>query len=376
MTDCGTPDYTGVWYGEYDPATKNLIPQVQAGLAEAALEDLRLAIDEPGTELDPYEQAIRTDVVAVVLTLAAASATPWREVGREQDATALAVVPVASAGRSFGVLSLYTARPGAFGVREQAVLGDLGDLLGYAYLSFERQTTLLADTSIELEFAVRDEACSFVALTATTPATCTLDAVVAPSDGPVLVYVTVTGAAPAQVRDHAAAIPAIEAVRLVREYDDSIQWELALAATAPSMLTTLAAHGATVRSLEAAAGEATVVAEVAATADVGAIVDALQAVVPESEVVAKRTQNRPIRTVRGLQADLTERLTDKQRAALREAYTAGYFERPRHDRIRTRRGDGRLLVDVPPALGRRARQTGRATARISRRTGHSTGTPA
>lgn len=322
--------YTGIWYGDYDPATNSITPRAQAGLAQSALEELHITVEKPETEPNPYEQAIRTEDVAVVPTLGAAAAAPWRDVGREQGATAMAVAPVTAGVRTFGMLTVYTARPDAFGAREQAVLADLGALLGHAYLALERKATLLADTSVELELTVRDEACPFVALTTRTPATCTLDDVVAPPDGPVLVYVTVTDATSEQVRDGTAALPAIEAAREVRTYDDGVQWELALASTEPSMLTTLAEHGAVVQSLEAADGEATVVAELTATTDFGAVVAALQAVFPETEVVAKRTHDRPVRTVRGLRAELAERLTDKQFAALREAYAAGYFERPRH----------------------------------------------
>jgi hypothetical protein len=94
-------------------------------------------------------------------------------------------------------------------------------------------------------------------------------------------------------------------------------------------MTKLLDYGATVTTDVAEAGEERVVAEVAPEADTHTISSAIQAAYPDTVFVAKRSIDRPVRSITVTQDTFEDVLTDRQREVLELAYRAGYFASPR-----------------------------------------------
>ncbi|WP_010612695.1 helix-turn-helix domain-containing protein, partial [Halococcus hamelinensis] len=84
-----------------------------------------------------------------------------------------------------------------------------------------------------------------------------------------------------------------------------------------------------VRRLTSEDGEARLVCEVAADTDVRRVVDAFEAAYPGTALLSKRAVELPVGTEAGFRQAVDDRLTEKQRAAVRAAFFAGYYDWPR-----------------------------------------------
>ncbi|AQL41236.1 hypothetical protein BV210_00260 [Halorientalis sp. IM1011] len=149
----------------YDPTTDTLVPRTGAGDHDRldVVEALGSAPDELGRE------AIRTRGVEVVGNLRASDRLDaWESAAFECGARSLAVIPITFEDRIYGLLSVFAARPNAFDEREKTVLGELGDTLGYALDTIEREereqllTTLQASTRELIDAESRPEVCERV----------------------------------------------------------------------------------------------------------------------------------------------------------------------------------------------------------------------
>ena len=75
-----------------------------------------------------------------------------------------AVIPLVYKDTVYDVLVVYSSRANAFGVREQAVLQELGKTTGLGINAVERKKTLLTDTVVEIEFEIADKDLFFAAV--------------------------------------------------------------------------------------------------------------------------------------------------------------------------------------------------------------------
>jgi PAS domain S-box-containing protein len=311
--------YVGAWVGATDPGDPRIRPNEWAGLSgeggavtvetaaiEAAMdgETPRVVGGEFSDDvLGPFDRSALADV---------------RSAG---------IVPLAYGETTYGVLVVFTDRATAFGDRERTLLADLGARIGHAVTAIERRTLLLADTVVELEFSCTDDGAFLVAATRQHDCACTLEAVVPVSETALLFYVTLTDAPPDPFLDAAMTADGVVDARYIREYDDRSLLEFTVEGNSPAL--TLTERGATIRSAVVESGEATLGAEIALETDVRSVVEGLQAEFPDTDLRAKQAVDQPVETVAEFQDSLAEKLTDKQRAALRAAYFAGYFDWPR-----------------------------------------------
>jgi PAS domain S-box-containing protein len=312
--------YLGAWIGETDPGDPRVRPREWAGLpaggdgpveVQSATLETALAAGEPRVT----GGAFAPDVVG-----------PFEETGAEA-ARAAGAVPLAYGETTYGVLVVFTDRGTAFGDRERTLLGDLGARIGHAVTAIERRNLLLADTVVELEFECADDDAFLVAATRRHACSCTLEAVVPVSEESLLFYVTLSDARPDPFLDTATEVEGVADARYIREYGDRSLLEFTVEGSSPAL--TLTELGATIRAAVVETGTATLRAEIAREADVRSVVEGLQAAFPETSLRAKQAVDQPVETVAEFQATLAEKLTDKQRAALRAAYFAGYFDWPR-----------------------------------------------
>lgn len=243
------------------------------------------------------------------------------------SARTAAVIPLAYGETTYGALVVFTERKTAFGDRERTLLSDLGDRIGHTITAIERRNLLLADTVVELEFECTDRNSFLVDATAEHDCICTIQAVVPVAEGSLLFYTMLSGAPPDAFLDTATAPSGVIDGRYVREHDDRSLLELTVEGNSPAL--TLTEIGATIREGTADAGTLTLRTEVAQDTGVRSVVEGVQTTFPQTNLRAKQAIDRAVETVEDFQDSLTERLTDKQHAALRAAYFAGYFDWPR-----------------------------------------------
>jgi PAS domain-containing protein len=246
------------------------------------------------------------------------------------------VVPLVHGRTVYGALGLYTDRM-EIPDREQAVLRELGETVGYAIDAVETRQLLSAEEVVELDLESRDPDAPLVAATAATAGKVEVTALVPQGDGTHVAYVRVPEGDPATVRDRLAT-GSDATVRTIRggsdtseseredEDDDALlEWRL----TGDSLLGTLAAEGAHVTRAAGAGGAVAYEVELPTQGEVRSLVDRVHDRFPETDVLAKRERSHPIETGDLPDEAVLDELTDRQREALEVAYRAGYFGWPR-----------------------------------------------
>jgi PAS domain S-box-containing protein len=312
--------YLAAWIGGTAPGDPQLRPREGAG---AAIVD-----DSPFTiDAGVLSSALETDHPRVAGGEFSADVAGPFDPEDVSDARAVGVVPLAYGETTYGLLVVFTDRGTAFGDRERTLLSDLGAHVGHAITAIERRNLLLADTVVELEFNCTDRGAFLVSATAAHECTCSIEAVVPVSEDSLLFYATLSNASPDAFLDTATAAPGVTDGRYIREYDDRSLLEFTVEGSSPAL--TLTELSATIREGVAAAGTQTLRAEISQEMSVRSVVEGLQASFPDTALRAKQAVDRPVETVADFQDSLAETLTDKQRAALRAAYFAGYFDWPR-----------------------------------------------
>jgi PAS domain S-box-containing protein len=312
--------YVGAWIGGTDPGDPRLHPREWAG-------PKREGTDPVGVETPAVETALETGEPRVTGGDFAPDVVGPFDAEEVGGVRAAGVVPLAYGETTYGALVVFTDRPTAFGDRERTLLSDLGARIGHAVTAIERRNLLLADTVIELEFGCTDDGAFLVDATRQHGCSCTLEAVVPVSESSLLFYVTLSDAQPDAFLDTSMADDGVADARYIREYSDRSLLEFTVEGDSPAL--TLTDLGATIRSAVVESGEATYRAEIAGEGDVRAVVEGLQAEFPATDLRAKHAVDQSVETVAEFQDTLAETLTDKQRAALRAAYFAGYFDWPR-----------------------------------------------
>ncbi|WP_335998941.1 PAS domain S-box protein [Halorientalis halophila] len=121
---------------QYDPATDSLRPRSGASDGDG----LETISTVGASEHEPAREALRTGSVQVVANLRAGdSLSAWETAAFRCGVRSLAVIPVVFEDTTYCLLTVFADRPDAFDEREEAVLGELGETLGYALASIERE---------------------------------------------------------------------------------------------------------------------------------------------------------------------------------------------------------------------------------------------
>lgn len=184
-------------------------------------------------------------------------------------------------------------------------------------------------TTVELIFEVGDESCFFVAASGVLECRVVGEEAIHRTDGSVLEYFTV--AAPAhEVLDAAEAFDGVESARVVDEYDGECLLELVSDGDC-CVSGTLADTRAVVTGLHAEDGEGVVTAELYDHGNVRAVVEAMRETYPGTELRSKAERDRRRFPSSGPEstARLLDRLTTRQRDAVRTAVRGGYLAWPR-----------------------------------------------
>ncbi len=315
--------YRFAWIGERDSETGNIATKINAGIDDGTSQ-----LFEEAEESDwerPTSEVLRTGELVIINDIGTDDRFPeWvqQSIADTEIRSGLAV-PLSYGQTVYGVLVVYAARTDAFSGREAAGFEALGELVGFVIDAVESKRLLFADRVIELEFRVTDERSFFVTLSKEFDATCVLEEMIPGENGTLLEYGRIEGIPMDTVLELGEESDHIQRIRAI---DDTL-FELTIEGASPVL--TLSELGASVTEAVVESGAGRIVVELPADANVRNVVETFETRFPASELVGKREREQSAKTVDELRADLENELTERQLAALRAAFVAGYFDWPR-----------------------------------------------
>jgi PAS domain S-box-containing protein len=304
--------YEAAYLGEIEPTTGEISISAQAG-SQAVVD----ATDVTALLSEPVEQR----------ATGATFRNDLGDHGAPDDIESFAAVPIGHESTQYGVLGIVTDRDDAFGDHEQAVLEQLGEVVGHAIATSERQRALLSDEIIELSFQIEDvfERCGMEPV----DGRITYTRSVPVGDGGFLVYGTASG-------------KAIWAVEAVVESEAASRWEsltilgtdngltrFELTASEHPVLSTVSAQAGYIHESVIEDGNLYLTFHFAPNADIQQVIDGVKTAYPEATLLTRSRTVRPDQQLHPPMEVLSERLTDRQLAALEAAYGAGFFNWPR-----------------------------------------------
>jgi predicted DNA binding protein len=327
----GTELFPLAFVAERDPTGAGIRVTTTVGEREGILEHVRAAAERGA---GPEWAALEDGEPQIVDDLPASDWVP-EPIRRSAFAAGLqsvVAVPLTYGETVHGVLAVYSTRPEAFTDRARDGFVALGAVVGFAITAARQRNLILSDTFVELTFRVEGSGSVLATVSADLDCTLTVEGVVPVTDDRLFCYVTVSGASADAV---ARAVAEGEreltggeaATRAIYDHDDEGLVEVRLTGESPLVL--LSGAGAAVSEATLDEGSGRIVVAVAPDDDVRALASRIADAVPGSELVAKRQRERAVETVQEFRNVLHDRLTDRQRTALRTAYYGDYFESPR-----------------------------------------------
>jgi len=315
--------YAFAWIAEVDPSTGEVTPRAEAGV-ETFLEEVELSADpdDPGGR-GPAGETFRTGELRASRDVFDDPAfEPWREHAERYGFRSFAAIPVVREGTLYGVIGLHSERAGAFGETERGIVGQLGGIVGHAIAAVERKQALMGDEVVELEFHTPDIFDALGADDAATDGTITFGRTIHVGDGEHLSFGRVTGEAAEALPALAETIPHWTDVTL-RENGFELRF------SDPPVFSVVASMGGAIREAEIEDGDYHMTLHLPPGAEVRRVIDAVLESYPSTEMVTRRQVERARDSADRVDRALAEDLTDRQRAVLRTAYHAGFFEWPR-----------------------------------------------
>ncbi|NUB93918.1 helix-turn-helix domain-containing protein [Haloterrigena sp. SYSU A121-1] len=316
--------YCGAWIAERT-GEGSLAFRTGAGDVDAYL-DRAKELEEGHAYL--VQQAAETGEIQTATRIPTSDSMPESlcRAARTDGVRSAIAVPISHNDSVYGVLTVLADREDAFGEGERAGFGLLGETIGFTIMAVKNRQLLFADTVVELEFRIDGGNTFSFDLSERYGCTVSLEWAGTTADGRTVQYVTIDGLDGETVLEEAEAHPSIENCRLIHDGGENCTIEIRLA---KSGVRTLANHGATFREVTVDDGVGTCLIEVSQDANVREIAKALTVIYENTELVARREIDRPVRTAAQRRDRIFDQLTDRQLTTLRLAYYSGFFEWPR-----------------------------------------------
>jgi hypothetical protein len=305
--------YTLAWIGAPDIPGQRLVTHASAG-GTSDLADLELSLDGDS----PVAQAARDGELRVA---DGDAGWPLDEAACE----AVMAVPVTYRDTGYGVLAVCARDADAFDERERVVLAALGRLLGTAMNAHESKELLSASRVVQAEYAISDPSFLLNDVSRRSGTRLDFEGSVYREDDALLLFFTGEGDPGPTVeaaRDHDGMVSA----NCVAEYGDEYLLELVVA---DPLVSELAEYGARVTELTVADGTTRLTVSHPHETNARSVFDVLSERFDGVELRSYRKRDPPGGTRAQFAAKLESRLTERQLTALRKAYHAGYFDRPR-----------------------------------------------
>ncbi|WP_123536029.1 bacterio-opsin activator domain-containing protein [Halosimplex salinum] len=324
-----TDPYAFAWIGQPDLAAERLEAAAWNGDVPAladAVEGLSLDRSAAREAADPAALALDDESIQIVGDLADAPEGSVHAAAHDAGLGSMIAVPLTYKDASYGVLCVYAPTTDAFADREQVVLGALGRAVANAVNAIESGRILSTDRVVELEFTVQDADLLFGRLSAQTDAALELTGSVHESDGSVRLYVTASGADPADVESVLGDDDTVSEVSIIADHGGDVLFE---AVVDDSLVELLADHGAVTRSVTAEDGLVRYTIELPYEGEARELFELVSDRYQGTDLVGYHEHERPVRTRQEFREAVTDRFTDRQETAIRTAYLGGFFEWPR-----------------------------------------------
>jgi len=324
----GDDRYTYAWIGEYDLETDQVTPRAKAGLGadvtvdrsvsltdrysaetlEAVIDRHQVAVEAPTETVDESDTNLRYATESVA------------------DTGTVVLVPIIHNEVLYDVLIVYSSDHTSVGHREQDVLAELGETIGYALRTAEQRRALVGDADTEVVFEIECDTEHLIRLSAAADCTVTVESLSTRSDGRLRQFVLVEGADQATFMNHAERMGVDEPTVLV-ERDDC--FVATLTTDRSRVVDCIAEQGISLTEFSATAGHGRISMTVPDSTDIRPLAELLTSTFSRAELRAKRQLDTPADTPQGFREQLEETLTDRQHETLQAAYHAGFFAWPR-----------------------------------------------
>jgi len=325
-----TDSFLCAWIGAPDSESERLRVRTEAGPDEM-VDEMPLALPASDIETDaarsPPIRALRTGQVQTRQHAASGPANDeWCAHAQRYGYGSLASVPVAEGGSPYGVLTVHAERPHGFVGEEGKAVVHLGEMLGHAIGAVEREQALAGDAVVELTLRIRNALAEYDIAEAP-PDPVLLHDFVRAGDSEVIAFGTTSQAALSETRELADALPNCKSVTVTDDGAGDVAFEAEYSAF--PLVSQITALGGRIDQFLLDGVDVRVTAYFAPEVDLSRVVDAVTDRYPSADLVSKRETMRPEQAGTAVGESVTADLTDRQREALRTAYLAGYFERPR-----------------------------------------------
>ncbi|SNR40937.1 bacterio-opsin activator domain-containing protein [Halorubrum vacuolatum] len=311
------PGYMGGWIGSVSPTTGELELTAASGIP----------IDPPATyPLSETPEAVQQAVERDQLQGCSAGSCPEGPLSPgDVGAPRLVVVPLTYGERRYGVLGVYSGEGNALDRRERKVCESVGKMIANGLHSVETTRILTTDRVVELRVRITDRSCSLCQIADRVGGriehlgTTRLD-----RDGCELYLRT-----PGEIGDRSAleSLPFVCSLRFVSEGEEGQTFAITTTKSPP--FTALSKHGGVIVEASATANGTDLTIEAPPEREVRSLLDVLRAAYDGVELRSRSDRESRDRSLTEFASAVDERLTERQRVALKTAELNGYFEWPR-----------------------------------------------
>ena len=311
-TIAATEGYTAGWIGAVDDDAGTLTLTASSGLAATGTLDL--------AALPPAISAATDGDASYCVTGSGGPLDP-HTVGAEQ----LGVIPLRYGERRYGLLGVYGTDCAALDERERAVFESLGRMIANGLHAIETTRILTTDQVTELRLAITDGSLPLSQVAAAIDSPVDHVGMTPTGDGGCEWYCT---AEPTGV--DAAAVESLPCVRAARTVSETAsERTLAVTVESAALHDRLADHGGVVSDFAATATGAELTVEIPPEQSVRSLLDTLRAAYDGVDLRGRTERDRRDRGRGEFIAEIDEKLTDRQQAALTAAALNDYFAWPR-----------------------------------------------
>ncbi|MFC6873425.1 PAS domain S-box protein [Halobellus marinus] len=294
----------------------------------AAFADISLSLssgDQAGQ--GPTGEAVRTQEIQIAQNpLEGSDSEPWHQYAEEYGFKSAAAIPIVHGARLYGVISVYSERTDAFATEEREVLGQLGEVIGHTIAALDRKRALMSDEVIELTLQI-PQLLESRDVSVTADETVTIKRTIPLGDDEYLMYGTATPDALDMIYAMGEQFPDWKSVRTFGETDGEVRFEQRL--SSPPVTSIIADQGGHFEEGRIEDGEYSLTVHLPPGADVRQIIADIREIYPSVESLSQRQITREESSPHQTLSLLTEKLTQRQRAALEAGYHGGFFEWPR-----------------------------------------------
>ncbi len=327
---------TGAWVADVDLPSHGTVRRASAGDLDSYLSDIPRATSETGgtqpAEATPPVPARRAyesrSSVSVTDLVAVDSGVWWRDRGLKRGTNTIVAIPVVHESTRFGAIEVHIDRPRGMVEEEVEALAELGVTIGHAIGAIRQRNALLAGGGTDLTFHVTSDS-TLSRFVREIDAPLTVTDVSRRDDGTCAVFVALeTG--PSHDRDRVATrVRDRTGASVLRDDTTGLTCVLTLGAESP--IQQMVRRGVALKQVAVRpdSENLAVTVQLSYETEVREYVDAVTDALDGVELVAKRHQSVDWQSESTVAATVDDRLTDRQREALRMAFHAGYFDWPR-----------------------------------------------